>query len=204
MVAIIDYGLGNLASISNMLKKIGVSSIITKNLSEIQNATHLILSGVGHFSKAMDNLINSGLLDVINYEVMIQKKPILGICLGMQLLTEFSEEGNCNGLGWINATTKKFSFDDKHLKIPHMGWEPVNYRKSILSEDKEKERRYYFVHSYFVQCRNREDVLATCEYGIEFDCAIQRNNIIGVQFHPEKSHKFGMEFLSFYIKNFNK
>ena len=200
MVTIIDYGLGNLASIKNMLKKIGVSSVISSSKDEIANAEKLILPGVGHFAKGMENLYKSGLVPVMNELVLEKKKPILGICLGMQLMTSFSEEGNVQGLGWINANTIKFNLSNPAYKIPHMGWSNVNFNfEDPLSESLQNLARFYFVHSYHVKCENDINILATTNYENTFHSAIIKDNIRGVQFHPEKSHKFGMQLL----KNFS-
>jgi glutamine amidotransferase len=198
MVAIINYGLGNLASIQNMFKKIGVKSIITSDPDEIKNAHRLLLPGVGHFGKGMENLNKSGLIPVIEECIFEKGKPILGICLGMQLMTKGSEEGDCEGLGWIDAKTVKFNFPDRELKIPHMGWSEVKYQKSIFGDQIENSPRYYFVHSYHVVCERNENVLATCLYGSEFVCGIQREGVFGVQFHPEKSHTHGQKLLTVY------
>ncbi len=200
MVLIIDYKIGNLLSVQNMFKYLGVDAKISASLNDIKNADKLILPGVGHFKTGMENLIQANLVDILNEEVLIKKKTILGICLGMQLMTKHSEEGNCNGLGWIDASTQKFQISDT-LKVPHMGWNEVSYKKdALLNEDISADPRYYFVHSYHVQCNQKSDVLGTSTYGYEFVAAFQHENIYGVQFHPEKSHKYGMEFL----RNFNK
>ena len=198
MIAILDYGIGNLKSIYNMLKKVGVESIITSDIKEIKSADKYILPGVGSFDFGINNLKRSLFFETLEEEVLESKKPILGICLGMQLLTKSSEEGKEKGLGWIDADTKKFDLEDKSLAIPHMGWNIVNpIVKNNLFKDVDNNR-YYFVHSYYVFCNNNTNVLATAYYGEEFTCSIQRDNIYGVQFHPEKSHKFGMKLL----KNF--
>ncbi len=196
MIAIVDYGMGNIFSVQNMFKHIDVREIkLTKEKSEIEQADKIILPGVGAFDNGMMNLNASGLIEVLNQKVLIEKKPVLGICLGMQLLTKSSEEGNLPGLSWINAKTKKFNFENSELKIPHMGWNYVNVcRDSLLTKMGEKNK-YYFVHSYYVECENENDVLATCDYGFDFCCMIEHENIFGAQFHPEKSHKFGMELL---------
>jgi glutamine amidotransferase len=200
MINIVDYGIGNLKSIHNILNYIGVDSRISNSIDDIKNADKLILPGVGHFKTGMENLIHSNLIDVLSEEVFVKRKIILGICLGMQLMTRHSEEGNCEGLGWIDATTRKFQISDS-LKVPHMGWNDVSYKKvSHLNENISSNPRYYFVHSYHVQCNQQADVLATSIYGYEFVAAFQHENIYGVQFHPEKSHKYGMELL----KNFNQ
>ena len=201
MVAIIDYGMGNLGSVINMLKKIGVASKITSDLEEIKTATKLLLPGVGSFDKAMQRINDSGIKEVLDYKALKEETPVLGICLGMQLLTNNSEEGIEKGLGYINASTKKFTFQDNKLKVPHMGWNLVE--KSTLSQlttNFDEESRFYFVHSYYVEVEKQENSILKTTYGLEFDSAIQHKNIYGAQFHPEKSHKFGMKLL----KNFSK
>jgi glutamine amidotransferase len=198
MSVIIDYGLGNLGSIKNMLKKIGCGAVISSNKSDIEKADKLILPGVGSFDQGMKNLNDLGLIPVLNGKVITKKIPILGICLGMQLLTSSSEEGNSAGLGWINAETVKFRFDgiEGKLKIPHMGWNLVKIcQRDALFEEMYPEPRFYFVHSYHVVCKNENDILARTFHGYEFASAIKKENIYGVQFHPEKSHKFGMKLL---------
>lgn len=197
MIAIINYGLGNLSSIQNMCKWLGLSSTITNVASEIRNASHLILPGVGHFKKGMDNLRESGLQVILNEEVMIKKKPILGICLGAQLMTLHSEEGDSQGLEWVPAHTIKFDAAELgKLRIPHMGWAEVTLHGSTsLWQDLPADPRFYHVHSYHFQFTDPATVSATANYGYEFACAFQKDNIYGVQFHPEKSHKYGMKIL---------
>jgi len=201
LTTIINYNLGNPKSIKNMLSYLGIDAVISDDLNTLKSADRLILPGVGHFAHGMNQLNNLGFTDVIKEHALTQQKPILGICLGMQLMTNFSEEGDVEGLGLIDAQTKKFQLQDKSLKIPHMGWNEVSWQKEspILNSLSEKPR-YYFVHSYFVECNNQNDVLGTTHYGQDFVSAFQHDNIIGMQFHPEKSHKFGMELL----QNFNK
>lgn len=202
MVKIIDYGMGNLASIKNMLKKIGARADITSNSGEIENAEKLILPGVGAFDNGMKNIKEKGLFEILNHKAMIDKIPVLGICLGMQLLTDKSEEGNLPGLGWIKGETVKFKFQKLHngLKIPHMGWNEVwTNRKSELNHNIGDDPRFYFVHSYHVVCPDEDNVVLKTFYGYDFASAIQKENIYGVQFHPEKSHKYGMRLLSNFI-----
>ncbi len=192
-VVIINCGLGNLASVKNMIKKVGGSSVISSDHEEINATEKLVLPGVGHFKKGMENLKESGLYEVVNKKVVEDKTPILGICLGMQLMTSHSEEGDVDGFGWIDAQTTKFSFDDPSVKVPNIGWNEINYAKdSVFNTD--EQQRYYFVHSYKVSCNNQSDVLATANYGgLDYVCAFQKENIVGMQYHPEKSHRFGME-----------
>jgi len=201
MVTIIDYGLGNLASIQNMIKKIGGNSVISSSAEEINNAQKLILPGVGHFEKGMENLYNSGLISTLNDLVLQKKIPVLGICLGMQLMTSISEEGNVEGLNWVEADTVKFKINSPEFKIPHMGWNHVAFKKNEpIAENLYQEARFYFVHSYYVRCVRQEEVLGTTVYESPFHSAIIKNNIIGVQFHPEKSHKFGMQLLHNFLQ----
>jgi glutamine amidotransferase len=205
MITIIDYNTGNLESIKNMLKKIGVASEISNNPDTIASADKLILPGVGHFDYGMQQLNNSGLVPILNKKVLVDKTPILGICLGVQLFTENSEEGAEKGLGWIKGKT--IAFDKTKLainqKIPHMGWtDVVNYNQSKLFENMHEEPRFYFVHAFHLALENKNDALVTANYGYEFVAGIEHDNILGVQFHPEKSHKYGMKFLENYEKNY--
>jgi glutamine amidotransferase len=201
MIVIINFNLGNPKSINNILGYLGIDAQISSDPNEILEAERLILPGVGHFKHGMEQLGQLRLIEVMKKAVLEDKKPILGICLGMQLLTKHSEEGNIDGLGFIDAQTVKFNLDDPQLKIPHMGWNEVSWQKqSPVINDLSEKSRYYFVHSYFVECNNQNDILGTTHYGQDFVSAFQHENIIGMQFHPEKSHLFGMEIL----KNFSK
>ncbi len=200
MITIVDYGMGNLGSIANMLKKIQVHSVITSDVAEIEKATKIILPGVGAFDNAMKRINENGLKEVLEHKALVEQVPILGICLGMQLLTMSSEEGRLPGLGWVAATTKRFP-PDQNLKVPHMGWNLVSKASySVLTESFTDEYRFYFVHSYYVRVEDTKDSILKTTYGIEFDSAIQRDNIYGVQFHPEKSHKFGMKLLEVFSR----
>jgi glutamine amidotransferase len=201
LTTIINYNLGNPKSIKNMLSYLGIDAVISDDLNVLKTADRLILPGVGHFAHGMNQLNNLAFTDVIKEHALTQQKPILGICLGMQLMTNFSEEGDVEGLSLIDAQTKKFQQQDKSLKIPHMGWNEVSWQKeSLILNGLSEKPRYYFVHSYFVECNNQNDVLGTTHYGQEFVSTFQHDNIIGMQFHPEKSHQFGMELLQNFTK----
>jgi glutamine amidotransferase len=205
MITIIDYNSGNLGSIKNMLKQLGISSQITNNKESIEKTEKLILPGVGHFDYGMQQLKESGLIPLLNKKVLEDKTPILGICLGVQLLTESSEEGIEKGLGWIKGKT--IAFDKTKLasnqKIPNMGWTDVgNFNQSKLFENMPEDPRFYFVHSYHLELDNPTDCLVTSNYGYEFAAGIENENILGVQFHPEKSHKYGMKLLENFAKNY--
>lgn len=202
MIIIVDYKVGNLGSIYNMLKKIGVKSEITSDKEKIRLASKLILPGVGSFYSGMKNLAELGLIELLNKKTLEEKVPVLGICLGMQLLTSKSEEGSLLGLGWVKGCVKKFQFEkDSMLKVPHIGWNYVIQRKeSKLFFEMYEEPRYYFVHSYFVELDCKDNILTETSYGNEFCSSLEKDNIYGVQFHPEKSHKYGMMLL----KNFSE
>jgi glutamine amidotransferase len=201
MIKIIDYGVGNLGSIKNVIKRVGGDSAITSIKNEILEADKLILPGVGSFDYGMNKLISLDLIDVLKYKVIDQKTPILGICLGMQLMTKSSEEGNLKGLGWFDAKVVKFKRNNLSDKIPHMGWNTIDIKKknSLLINISNLERRFYFVHSYYVSSENKDNILSTTNYINNFVSSIEKDNIYGVQFHPEKSHKFGMELISNFI-----
>jgi glutamine amidotransferase len=199
MIAILDYEVGNLKSIYNMFKKVGVNSTITSNNKEIEKASKYILSGVGSFDYGINSLKKASFFETLEKEVLDNKKPILGICLGMQLLSNDSQEGKERGLGWVNASTIKFNLVNQNLTVPHMGWNKTNPINTNNIFKNLNENKFYFVHSYHVVCHDEKNVLATCNYGELFTSAIHKENIYGVQFHPEKSHKFGMQL----IKNFS-
>lgn len=199
MINIVNYGMGNLGSILNMFKRIGVKATIEADPAVIREAEKLVLPGVGAFDTAM-HCINTvpGLREVLNHKALIEHTPIIGVCLGMQLLTRSSEEGTQPGLGWIPGITTRFP-KQEGLKVPHMGWNvAMPNTPSRLTAEVGDEPRYYFVHSYCVHVDDPAHALMKTHYGIEFDSAIGRDNIYGVQFHPEKSHRFGMQIL----KNF--
>jgi imidazole glycerol-phosphate synthase subunit HisH len=199
MITIVDYGLGNLGSVHNMLRKVGAPSQVTADLDVISKAEKILLPGVGAFDHAMENLTNTDLRKVLNYKATVEKVPVLGICLGMQLLTRGSEEGNLAGLGWIPAFT--YRFPSSELKVPHMGWNLVQPNTlSPLTENFDHEFRFYFVHSYYVKTDDPKYSILRTNYGVSFDSGVQKDNIFGAQFHPEKSHKFGMRL----FRNFAK
>jgi glutamine amidotransferase len=203
MITIVDYGVGNLLSIVNMFRKIGVEARLSCNIDEISGADKLLIPGVGNFGHGMAMLRNNGFVEVLNDVVLSKKKPVLGICLGMQLLLEGSEEApGVAGLGWISGQNKRFVLpSDSQLKVPHMGWSDVSAtRSSPLFKGFEDEARFYFVHSYHAVPTHVQNVLLTSHYGYEFACGIRQEHIFGVQFHPEKSHRFGMQLL----KNFSE
>jgi len=201
MIVIVDYGIGNLASVLNMFKKIGVKDVtVSADEEVISKATKLLLPGVGAFDAGMNNLENSGLIPLLNRKALTEKVPVLGICLGMQLLTKKSAEGVKPGLGWMDAETVKFDLDPSlKLKVPHMGWNYIDVKRENKLLDAGKNR-FYFVHSYHVKCLDLKQSIATSNFGIDFTCAINKENIYGTQFHPEKSLKFGMRVLENFAK----
>jgi len=205
MVTIVDYGVGNLESMKNMLKKAGSEAVISSDEKAILSATKLILPGVGAFDTCSAKLQQSGLIHAINEKILNEKIPILGVCVGFQLMMEGSEEGSLPGLGWISGRVVKFKQErlPASLKIPHMGWTDITLaRSSGLFENMYEEPRFYFVHSYYPETDNETDVLVYAQYGYSFVAGIEHENIMGVQFHPEKSHKFGMRLLENFVKNY--
>ncbi len=205
MICILDYGVGNLASIKNMLKRIGVESIISSSIEDVQSASKLILPGVGAFDTCAKELRLSGLQDALNKKVMVEGVPVLGVCVGMQLLFDGSDEGQLPGLSWIQGHCRKLDLSKmpQTYKVPHMGWTDVCVKKkSKLLSGLESDSRFYFVHSYYGVPSNEKDVLLTAEYGYNIAVGVEKNNILGVQFHPEKSHKFGMKLLTNFSSNF--
>ena len=197
MIVVIDYGLGNPASARNMLRKAGVDAVVTADPTAIAGASRLVLPGVGAFDHGMQNLEDRGLIPVLNDAVLARKVPVLGICLGMQLMSRGSEEGVKPGLGWLAASTVRFDFPvGSGLRVPHMGWNTVRSRgSSFLSRSLAADDRFYFVHSYHVRCDELDDVSLVADYGGEVVAGVVRGNVAGTQFHPEKSHKFGLALL---------
>lgn len=204
MLVILDYGVGNLNSIRNMLKYIGVEAVISSDLSIVQKADKFILPGVGAFDHGIRSLRSSTYFEILERKVLENKTPLLGICLGAQLLATKSEEGDLPGLGWIGGKIVRFDFQSLNqtsLKIPHMGWGRIDVKnESKLFTKMESEARFYFVHSYHWVCDNPMHVIASSTYGYSFTAGVEQNNIIGVQFHPEKSHRFGMKLLENFAK----
>ncbi len=202
MIAIVNYGLGNLTSIQNMFKRLGIEAVITSDFETIKAASKLLLPGVGHFKKGMDNLKGSGLQDLLNEEVLVKKKPILGICLGAQLMTSHSEEGDVDGLNWVSADTIRFRTESvPGLKVPHMGWSDISTKdQNPLWNALPAEPRFYHVHTFHFKMKDQAATSATAHYGYYFVCAFHKDNIYGTQFHPEKSHKFGMKVFENFAK----
>jgi len=204
MIVVVDYGVGNLGSIVNMFKKVGAKAVASSDPAVIEGAEKLILPGVGAFDAAMRKFRETGLVPVVGRLVMEKKIPVLGLCVGLQLMTKGSEEGREAGLGWFDAETIRFKFDDAHahLKIPHMGWNTALVcREHPLVMDWDEESRFYFVHSYYVVAKDANAVLAETEYGVTIHSILGRENIMGTQFHPEKSHKYGMRLLKNFAEN---
>lgn len=202
MIVIIDYGLGNTRSIYAKFHQMGEKVIISSSVSDIERADKIILPGVGSFNRGIENIHNLGIFNVLRDSVIKKKIPILGICLGMQLFSRMSEEGPGNGLGFFQADTIRFRFNkDSALPVPHMGWNNIKIMKdSDLFNNIPTNSRFYFVHSFHIACGDLSDILATTHYGYDYPSIIQKDTITGVQFHPEKSHKQGIQIL----KNFAK
>lgn len=200
-IVIIDYGMGNLRSVQKKFERIGVNAEITGDLIKIRNAARLVLPGVGHFANGVKKLKESGIWDVLNQRVIEAKIPIIGICLGMQMMAKNSEEGDVEGFGWFDADVVRFKVSDKiKFKIPQMGWNNVVVKKdSPFFRGINPEEQFYFVHSYHWICNNPDDELTTTEYGYVFTSSVLKGNILGVQFHPEKSHDQGEMLLKNFI-----
>jgi glutamine amidotransferase len=196
MIAIIDTATGNVGSIANMLKKIGVEAVVSREPEVLGRADKLILPGVGTFDAGMASLDALAIRPLLERRVQQDKVPILGLCLGLQLFTRRSDEGGRPGLGWLEAETVKFRVPpgNRAIKVPHMGWNRIEPQASHpLFAQLPPEPKFYFVHSYHLECVDRSETIATTEHGYRFTCAAARGNIMGVQFHPEKSHKYGMQ-----------
>jgi len=192
-VVIVDYGMGNLFSVHKKLTRLGVNTIVSSKSEEINRADKIILPGVGHFKKALDNLHQLNLIDILNENVIIKKKLTLGICLGMQIMAKHSQEGNCSGLGWFETNVEKIRVSDfLRFKVPHTGWNSlVHISENPLMSNIQINSEFYFVHSYYIKTLNKNEILSGTKYETTFVSGIYRDNIFGVQFHPEKSHDSG-------------
>ncbi len=201
-ITIIDYGMGNLRSVQKKFQRVGAESEISSDLDLIRKSEKLILPGVGHFANGVKKLKESGIWDVLSQKVLVDKTPILGICLGMQLMAKHSEEGDVEGLGWFDADVVKFTIKNKlKYKVPHMGWNNAVIKKeSPLFNNVPEDAMFYFVHSYHIKCNDEKDILTTTEYEYEFTSAIQKGNIYGTQFHPEKSHDWGEQLFKNFVE----
>lgn len=200
MIKIIDYGLGNILAFQNVYKRLNVETATARTAADIRDASKLVLPGVGAFDHAMALLENSGMRGALEDAVLRSRVPVLGICVGMQILARSSDEGESPGLGWVDAHIRAFkAVQTEPLALPHMGWNDVRpTSRNGLFRGLEADARFYFLHSYFAECRQQENVAAVSTYGTEFCCALHADNVYGVQFHPEKSHRFGTQLL----KNF--
>lgn len=201
MIHIIDYGAGNIGSVVNMLKRLGCESKLVNSYKDLDDATKIILPGVGHFDYGMKQLQKSGMVELLNEKVIFEKVPILGICLGAQMMCKGSEEGDLPGLSWFNSEVRKFKFNTtENYKIPHMGWNYVKKnKKSRIAANLEDESRFYFVHSYHMVSNLESDVLFKTNYGYDFVSALESENKFACQFHPEKSHKYGKQIFNNFI-----
>jgi len=203
VISIIDYGLGNIKAFANIFKTLDIDFTIASNVDDLRNTTKIILPGVGAFDHAMQQLLNSGMKERLDILVLQNKIPVLGICVGMQMLAEKSEEGRLPGLGWIDGVVKKFnkSMLNESMPLPHMGWNTLNIEKeNILLAKLPQNPAFYFLHSYYFECKRNNNVLATASYGREFASIINSGNVFGIQCHPEKSHQNGTQLL----KNFSE
>ena len=204
MIIIVDYDAGNIGSIKNMLLRLGYNPIISNKTEDIEKASHLVLPGVGSFDYGMRKLNELGIIEILKEKVLKEKTPILGICLGAQLMCNKSEEGELKGLGWINGCVKKFpTYNyEKKFFVPFIGWDrPVIEKESKLL-DNLLDNRFYFVHSYYMECFVETDILSSNQYSVKFHSSFEKTNILGVQFHPEKSHSFGKRLLKNFIENY--
>jgi glutamine amidotransferase len=201
MITIIDYGVGNVLAFVNVYNRLSIPVAVAKSPSDLTNATKLILPGVGSFDHAMQKLDQSGMRHPVEQLVFQNDMPVLGICVGMQMLAKCSDEGVLPGLGWIDGSVKKFDSSAMPLgtNLPHMGWNDVKpVVAGGLFKGMEQDAQFYFLHSYYFECHQQLNVLAVTDYGGQFNCAVKQDNVYGVQFHPEKSHHFGSQLL----KNF--
>jgi len=203
MIAIIDYGLGNIKAFANVYSTLNIPVTIAKKSTDIKSADKIILPGVGAFDYAMQRLNDSGMRETLDEIVMMQKIPVIGICVGMQMLCKGSEEGNLPGLGWIDGEVKKFILPpgSNKMRIPHMGWNTIKPLKAVqLLDGLDKGSRFYFLHSYYFKCNNFKNVIAVTDYQGEFESIVNNENVYGVQCHPEKSHGWGVRLLENFAK----
>lgn len=205
MITIVDYGLGNIKAFANVYKRLNIDTLCASSADELENASKIILPGVGAFDHAMEMLDSSGLRECLDELVLVKKVPVIGICVGMQMMTESSEEGIRQGLGWIKGRVKRFSYSDNQNELryplPHMGWNNISSVKDCaLTKTLDNDKRFYFLHSYYVECANQADIVATANYGFDYACIVNHDNVYGIQCHPEKSHHNGVSLL----KNFAK
>ena len=203
MIAVLDYGIGNIMSIANMLKKGNADAVVTFDEAVIDKCDKIILPGIGNFDYCMQQLKRAPFYDLLLKKVLIEKTPVLGVCVGCQMLMETSEEGGAVGLGWIEGTVIKFNKEKlpATFKVPHMDWTDIEPRPECKLYKNIEEPRFYFVHSYHLKCDN-DFITATANYGYTFAASVAKENIMGVQFHPEKSHKFGMQLYSNFVNNY--
>lgn len=202
MIVIVDYGMGNLGSVYKAFKKVTSDVVVSQSKKDLEKADKLILPGVGHFSNGMQKLASYDYLDILNFKVLEEKKPVLGICLGMQLFSRFSYEGNVEGLNWLDAEVVKFEFDKElRWKVPHMGWNSITIAKdSLLLNEMTQSELFYFVHSYYMKCFDDKDILGSTNYYHTFSSMVQKDNIYGTQFHPEKSHDRGLKLIRNFVE----
>lgn len=203
MITIVDYGLGNIKAFANVYKRLNIETRYASTPEQLMEAKKIVLPGVGAFDHAMRMLNQSGLKDCLNTLVLERKVPVIGICVGMQMMGHSSEEGTSNGLGWIDGTVKRFHYDNDVIAnkypLPHMGWNNISEIKpSALLNNLDEQKRFYFLHSYYFNCNNPDDVVATANYGFDYACIVNHSNVYGIQCHPEKSHHNGVALL----KNF--
>ncbi len=203
MITIVDYGLGNIKAFANVYKRLNIQATYASTPEQLKQASKIILPGVGAFDHAMHKLNSSGLRETLDNLVLQKKVPVIGICVGMQMMANDSEEGTSKGLGWINGTVKRFSYPSedvaKKYPLPHMGWNNINpVKAAALVDNLDEYKRFYFLHSYYFECANPSDIVATANYGFDYACIVNHDNVYGIQCHPEKSHHNGVALL----KNF--
>ena len=202
MIGIIEYGSGNIQAIKNVFNRLKIPTFVISKPDDLKLATRLILPGVGAFDEAMSKLSQSGLRSCLDHAVLVKKIPVMGICIGMQIMGDRSDEGKLDGLGWIPGEVRRFDVSNiKSLpKLPHMGWNNVNLKENSIFKDIDMKTGFYFLHSYYFKARSAHNVIGTSTYELKFDCAVSHNNIYGFQFHPEKSHRNGIQL----FKNFSE